>query len=336
MTISRLLVPCCRIEKRVDHPVEEVIKKKVNQEENRRNSFRNIVKTISLKTGSSKQRTIAAEIRKLGNAKASPPIVFTFYELEAATTNFHPNYLIGEGGFGTVYKGYIKNLNKVSAVFQLHDVAVKQLDRNGLQGSREFFSEVLMLSHVEHPNLVNLIGYCVDGDQRVLVYEFMPNESLEIHLFGQLTTKSDVYSFGVVLLELITGRRAVDIMKPSDEQSLIDWAEPLLKDRSKFPLLVDPLLKGKYPEKGLCQALAIAAMCLQEEASTRPFIGDVVSALQFLVHPSPSSRKTSVKGDLSRKNSQSSNSVQEGSSQVGRNNSRYVVVIEEGSLARSL
>jgi len=61
---------------------------------------------------------------------------------------------------------------------------VKQLDRNGLQGNREFLVEVLMLSLLHHTNLVNLIGYCADGDQRLLVYEFMPLGSLEDHLHG--------------------------------------------------------------------------------------------------------------------------------------------------------
>lgn len=64
-------------------------------------------------------------------------------------------------------------------------VAVKRLDRNGLQGTREFFAEVMVLSLAQHPNLVNLIGYCVEDEQRVLVYEFMPNGSLEDHLFGK-------------------------------------------------------------------------------------------------------------------------------------------------------
>lgn len=63
-------------------------------------------------------------------------------------------------------------------------VAVKQLDRNGLQGNREFLVEVLMLSLLHHPNLVSLIGYCADGDQRLLVYEFMALGSLEDHLHG--------------------------------------------------------------------------------------------------------------------------------------------------------
>ena len=61
---------------------------------------------------------------------------------------------------------------------------MKQLDRNGLQGNREFLVEVLMLSLLHHTNLVNLIGYCADGDQRLLVYEFMPLGSLEDHLHG--------------------------------------------------------------------------------------------------------------------------------------------------------
>ena len=68
----------------------------------------------------------------------------------------------------------------------LQVVAVKQLDRNGLQGNREFLVEVLMLSLLHHSNLVNLIGYCADGDQRLLVYEFMPLGSLEDHLHGNI------------------------------------------------------------------------------------------------------------------------------------------------------
>ena len=68
--------------------------------------------------------------------------------------------------------------------FSLQVVAVKQLDRNGLQGNREFLVEVLMLSLLHHPNLVNLIGYCADGDQRLLVYEFMANKSLDSFIFG--------------------------------------------------------------------------------------------------------------------------------------------------------
>ncbi|KAL8521662.1 hypothetical protein ACS0TY_011975 [Phlomoides rotata] len=252
-------------------------------------------------------------------------------------------------------------------------VAVKQLDRNGLQGNREFLVEVLMLSLLHHQNLVNLIGYCADGEQRLLVYEYMQLGSLEDHLLdlapgrpclpwftrmkialdaakgleylhdkanppviyrdlkssnilldrefnaklsdfglaklgpigdkshvstrvmgtygycapeyqrtGQLTPKSDVYSFGVVLLELITGKRAVDLRRPHHQQNLVTWVEPIFRDPGRFPELADPMLRGDFPKKGLNQAVAVAAMCLQEDASIRPFISDVVTALSCL------------------------------------------------------
>ncbi|WOK93744.1 serine/threonine-protein kinase CDL1-like isoform X2 [Canna indica] len=301
---------------------------------------------------SSRSRPIAAQI-------------FTFRELAAATKNFRTDFLLGEGGFGRVYKGKLESCNQI--------VAIKQLNRNGFQGNREFLVEVLMLSLLHHSNLVNLIGYCADGDQRLLVYEYMPLRSLEDHLFdlspsrkrldwntrmkiaagaakgleylhdhatppviyrdlkcsnilldegyhpklsdfglaklgpvgdnthvstrvmgtygycapeyamtGQLTIKSDVYSFGVVLLELITGRRAIDTSRPAREQNLVVWARPLLKERRQLSQMVDPVLQGQYPSRGLCQALAVAAMCVQEQPTMRPLIADVVTALSFL------------------------------------------------------
>ncbi|OMO76752.1 hypothetical protein CCACVL1_15440 [Corchorus capsularis] len=144
---------------------------------NNRKSSRSFMRNLSNRSVSSSKQKIAEEIQKVGKAKYSARI-FTFPELVIATDNFNPNCLIGEGGFGRVYKGYIESIDQV--------VAVKQLDRNGTQGSREFFSEVLMLSLVQHPNLVNLIGYCADGDQSLLVYEYMANGSLEDHLLGML------------------------------------------------------------------------------------------------------------------------------------------------------
>eukprot|EP00249_Psilotum_nudum_P012225 c23661_g2_i1 orf=354-1004(+) len=83
----------------------------------------------------------------------------TYHELAIATRNFRPECLVGEGGFGRVYKGRLESTGQI--------VAVKQLDMNGLQGKREFLVEVLMLSLLHHPNLVNLLGYCADGDQRL-------------------------------------------------------------------------------------------------------------------------------------------------------------------------
>lgn len=72
-------------------------------------------------------------------------------------------------------------------------MAIKQLNREGLQGNQEFIVEVLMLSLFHHPNLVKLVGYCAEGDQRLLVYEYMSKGSLENHLFGENTLSERVF-----------------------------------------------------------------------------------------------------------------------------------------------
>ncbi|KAF3583506.1 hypothetical protein F2Q69_00032218, partial [Brassica cretica] len=121
---------------------------------------------------------------------------------------------------------------------------------------------------------------------------------------GQLTFKSDIYSFGVVLLELITRRKAIDTTKPRKDQNLVGWARPLFKDRRNFPKMVDPLLQGQYPVSGLYQALAISAMCVQEQPSMRPVVSDVVSALNFLASSKydPTSPSSSSSSSSRRRN----------------------------------
>ncbi|XP_014503431.1 probable serine/threonine-protein kinase PBL21 [Vigna radiata var. radiata] len=293
---------------------------------------------------------------------------YSFRELAAAAKGFNQENLIGEGGFGKVYKGRL-------STGQL--VAIKQLRLDGEthQGNREFVTEVLMLSLLHHSNLVKLYGYCTHGDQRLLVYEYMPMGSLEQHLSekkplswrtrlmigvgaarglqylhcianppviyrdlksanilldsnlhpklsdfglaklgpvgdnthvstrvmgtygycapeyamsGKLTLKSDIYCFGVVLLELITGRKAMDVTKKQREQSLVAWARPYLSDRRKVTQIVDPLLQGNYPLRCLHNAIAITAMCLQEQPNLRPSISDIVIALEYLASESVS------------------------------------------------
>ncbi|KAK1306616.1 putative receptor-like protein kinase [Acorus calamus] len=123
-------------------------------------------------------------IPDLYEEKAQNLVVFKFNELRNATNDFSRLNKIGEGGFGGVYKGFIKPRNDKGDRIP---VAVKKLNQSGLQGHKEWMVEVQFLAVVEHPNLVKLIGYCaVDGErgmQRLLIYEFMPNKSLEDHLF---------------------------------------------------------------------------------------------------------------------------------------------------------
>ncbi|XP_028066310.1 serine/threonine-protein kinase PCRK1-like isoform X1 [Camellia sinensis] len=115
--------------------------------------------------------------------------VFTFSELKTATNNFNRTLKIGEGGFGCVYKGVIKSSEDPQKTL---DVAVKQLGRRGTQGHKEWVTEVNVLGVVEHPNLVKLVGYCAEDDergiQRLLVYEYMPNRSVDDHLSTRMET----------------------------------------------------------------------------------------------------------------------------------------------------
>lgn len=115
--------------------------------------------------------------------------VFTFSELRNATRNLSRSLLVGEGGFGCVYRGTIKMDASPEEEATTLEVAVKHLNRNGLQGHKEWLTEVNVLGIVDHPNLVKLIGYCAQDDergaQRLLVYEFMPNRSVDDHLSGR-------------------------------------------------------------------------------------------------------------------------------------------------------
>ncbi|XWS43655.1 hypothetical protein CRYUN_Cryun16bG0121800 [Craigia yunnanensis] len=130
-----------------------------------------------IKATSDKLKTDSSSSGETSKSRAGERIAaqtFTFHELATATKNFRAECLLGGGGFSRVYKGRLESTNQF--------VAIKQLDRNGLQENRKFLVEVLMLSLLHHPNLVNLIGYCADGDKRFLVYEYMPLGSLEDHL----------------------------------------------------------------------------------------------------------------------------------------------------------
>nr|CAB3500005.1 unnamed protein product [Digitaria exilis] len=109
----------------------------------------------------------------LGFSKSS----FSYEELAAATAGFSPANMLGQGGFGYVYKGVLAGTGK--------EVAVKQLKSGSGQGEREFQAEVEIISRVHHRHLVSLVGYCITGNQRMLVYEFVANNTLEHHLYGK-------------------------------------------------------------------------------------------------------------------------------------------------------
>ncbi|CAN0929899.1 Proline-rich receptor-like protein kinase PERK9 [Linum grandiflorum] len=102
-------------------------------------------------------------------------LLFTYEEMVTATNGFSSQNLLGEGGFGCVYKGNLPDGT---------EVAVKQLNIGGSQGEREFKAEVDIISRVHHRHLVSLVGYCISNSQRLLVYDYVPNNTLDFHLHG--------------------------------------------------------------------------------------------------------------------------------------------------------
>ena len=105
-----------------------------------------------------------------------------------------------------------------------------------------------------------------------------------------MTAKSDVYSFGVVLLELLSGRRAVDKTKVGVEQNLVDWAKPYLGDKRKLFRIMDTKLGGQYPQKDAYTAATLALRCLSSEAKLRPRMSEVLAALEQLEAPKNASK----------------------------------------------
>ncbi|KAJ0988932.1 hypothetical protein J5N97_007288 [Dioscorea zingiberensis] len=284
--------------------------------------------------------------------------------LTIATNNFSEANILGRGGFGVVYKG---DLNGTL-------VAVKRNESLGTKGMAEFHAEIDVLRKVRHRHLVALLGYCIDGTERLLVYEYMPEGTLGQHLFewnegryaplnwkqrliialdvargieylhslaqesfihrdlkpsnilldndmrakvsdfglvkladntkslatrlagtfgylapeyattGKVTTKVDVYAYGVILMELITGRKALDETRPEDETHLVTCFRRNIIHKDKFMKTVDSFLDlNDEAREGLLEIAELARHCTAREPYQRPDMGHAVNVLAPLV-----------------------------------------------------
>lgn len=319
---------------------------------------------------------------------------FVFSDLKVATRNFRPDSVLGGGGFGSVFKGWIDENSFTAAKPGTGIViAVKKLHQESFQGHKEWLAEVNYLGQFSHPNLVRLIGYCLEDDYRLLVYEFMPRGSLENHLFrrgsyfqplpwnlrlkvalgaakglaflhsseakviyrdfktsnilldssynaklsdfglakdgptgdkshvstrvmgtygyaapeylatGHLTAKSDVYSYGVVLLELLSGRRAIDKNRPSGEHKLVEWSRPFLANKRKVFRVMDNRLDGQYSMDVAQKVANLALRCISLEPKLRPKMEDAVRELEQLQDWSSADNNKTRSGSRQRRRS---------------------------------
>ncbi|XLR33394.1 hypothetical protein S83_061294, partial [Arachis hypogaea] len=104
----------------------------------------------------------------------------------------------------------------------------------------------------------------------------------EYAMTGHLLVKSDVYSYGVVLLELLTGRKPVDWSRSPGQEYLVAWVRPLLTSKEGLEMIIDPDIKHSISLDSILKVAAIASMCVQEEVTQRPFMGEVVQALKLV------------------------------------------------------
>ncbi|KAJ6746962.1 LRR RECEPTOR-LIKE SERINE/THREONINE-PROTEIN KINASE-RELATED [Salix koriyanagi] len=229
--------------------------------------------------------------------------LFSYNSLRSATRNFHPSNRIGAGGFGIVYKGVLRDGTLV---------AVKSLSVESKQGKDGFVTEIRVISNIKHPNLLELIGCCVEDNNRILIYEYMENNSLSTALLGNygnnslLTCLVDI-SILLSFLFLERRRRGTDIIqetilvycaKPSfirtgskgkhiamgskvafgeDLLVLVEWTWKLWKEERPLDI-VDPELT-EYPEKEVMRFMKVALFCTQAAANQRPNMKQVVKML---------------------------------------------------------
>ncbi|KAL8231804.1 hypothetical protein R6Q57_001582 [Mikania cordata] len=172
--------------------------------------------------------------------------VYTYSDLKACTRNFKSDMVLGIGGFGTVYKGWVdeKTLlpSKNGTGFM---VAIKKLNHESVQGLKEWQSEVNFLGRLSHPNLVKLIGYCKEDRDLLLVYEFMQKGSLENHLFRRGSAVQPL-SWNLRLKIAIGAARGLAFLHSSDDNVIY-------RDIKASNILLDGSYNAKISDFGLAK-----------------------------------------------------------------------------------
>ncbi|XP_071711264.1 proline-rich receptor-like protein kinase PERK1 isoform X2 [Rutidosis leptorrhynchoides] len=252
---------------------------------------------------------------------------FEIEELSLATKNFSDKSLIGEGKFGAVYKGL------------LHDGMLVAIKSRPSPPTQEFIEEARYLASIQHRNIVTLLGYCQANGQQILVYEYVPNGSVSIHLYGEgqvtkeklefkhrlsiaigaakgvrnflgradsasssssqitadeiflapevrefkrFSEKSDIYSFGVFLLELVSGKEAVELLSSDSNQNVAEWVQNC-QEAGTISSIIDPRLGNSFTTEGMEEYIHLIIGCVEVSSERRPAMSYVVTELDRIL-----------------------------------------------------
>ncbi|CAL1373493.1 unnamed protein product [Linum trigynum] len=206
-------------------------------------------------------------------AEKYPTNGLTYEDLAVATDGFSEENLVGEGGFGYVHKGILSNGK---------EVAVKQLREGRKQGEKEFQAEVEIISRIHHKHLVSLLGYCIHGAKRLLVYEFVPNDTLEFHLHGN---GRPVMEWGVRLRIAVGSAKGLAYLHDDCDPKILH------RDIKASNILVDLNFEAKVSDFGLARSY-------NADASVTHISTQVVGTFGYLAPEYASSGKVTEKSDV--------------------------------------
>ncbi|KAK5825682.1 hypothetical protein PVK06_020540 [Gossypium arboreum] len=192
------------------------------------------------------------------NKNHAEPFQFNFNAVRVATENFSDANMLGQGGFGYVYKGQLEDGRKV---------AIKRLSENSGQGEQEFKNEVILLAKLQHRNLVRLLGFSFEQKGKVDTW------LQSVHCVDY-SVKSDVYGFGVLVLEIISGQKINSFTNREVGDSLLTHAWRNWNEGTALEV-VDPILRdGSRSEITRCIQLGL--LCVQEDTACRPTMASAV------------------------------------------------------------
>ncbi|KAG6638942.1 cysteine-rich receptor-like protein kinase 29 isoform X2 [Carya illinoinensis] len=192
------------------------------------------------------------KVERMDEIDSVESLQFDFSTIRVATDNFSDVNKLGEGGFGIVYKGKFPNGQKI---------AVKRLSRSSEQGDQEFKNEILLVARLEHRNLVRLLGFCFEGNERLLVYELMPNSSLDHFIFDP---SKRLHLDWKIRYKIIIGiARGLQYLHEDSQLRIIH------RDLKTSNVLLDEQMNPKISDFGMARLFTLD----QTQANTRRIVG---------------------------------------------------------------